>query len=412
MSIQQPTICLVRSDASLFCVFEGMSQTMKRKVDWKSNSYIIWAIIGACIIFVFYASYALRIHTVWSLVDEYGYLANAAYLSGTKWTSLTNLYYGWGYSVLLLPLFWIGANGTTIIRGAILVNALCTAVTYWLQIVLLSKLCKNLNKHIVVLMAFALSFFPYVMASNTKVMPDSLLVFMLWLCGLALYKALETKHVGWYGLLALCMAYIFFVHTRSFVFVGTWILMLMLMTALKEVNWKHLLIFLALFAVFYFAGYALKDALIENFYSKAIGMEDAQGNAAAIGNMLSIEMIVAKIKRIFTSKIWIYLNSFVCKFFYTAVATVGTWQLGVYGVAKNCINKWKQHRALSASEWVKVGFVVASVVMICATAIQAPGSTDAVGYYFYGRYYEYLIAPIVFVGLEKCIQKRLPVVGL
>ena len=378
---------------------------MRNRADWGKYSQILLMIVGASVVFAFYARYALYINTVVEVPDEYGYLANAAYFSGTEWASLTNLYYGWGYSLLLLPFFWIGAKGTTIIRGAILINALCTVVTYLIQIGLLSKLCKKLNKYMVVLIAFALSFCPYIMASNTKVLPESLVTLMIWLCGFILCKALETKHVRWYCLLALCMAYAFFVHTRTFVFIGTWIVMLALMAILKEVDWKHFLLFVLLFALFYVVGYEVKYMLIVDVYSNVVGMETSQG-ITSVGNVLAVETIIAKLKALFTDQILVYLNSFACKFFYAAVATVGTYQLGVYAVVKSCLNKWKQQIPLSTWEWVKVCFVMTSVMMICATAINSSGNLKAVGYFFYSRYYEYTLWPVAALGMEYFIESK------
>lgn len=372
---------------------------MINRVEWKKYSWVLFAVMGACVIFGYYAKYVLCINTVWSLVDEYGYLINAAYLSGTNWTSLTTLYYGWGYSLLLVPLFLIGAKGTTIIRGAILINAFCVVGTYLVQIALLSKICKQLNKYIVILVAFVLSFYPFVMTSATIVMPDSLLMFMVWLSGLVLYQALTTKRMRWYCFLSFLLAYSFFVHTRSIVFIGTWLLLLLIMLVFKEVDWKQLVILLVLFALFYIAGYAVKNLLITEVYSKALGTDLSEGTAS-VGNILPVGFVFSRIMSIFSEQVFIYMKSFLCKFFYVSVATLGTWQLGVCSAVKTCMDKWRQRVVLSPAEWIKVCFALASFMMLCATAIQSPGRTNAVGYYFYGRYHEYLVLPVVAIGIE------------
>ena len=374
-------------------------------MNWKKYVWVLTMFVGACIIGLFYARYALYINTVWELPDEYGYLANAAYLSGTKWSPLSNMYYGYGYSLLLIPFFLIGAKGTTVIRGALLVNAVCIVATYLIQIGLISKICKTLNKYVVILIAFVLSFYPYLMASDVKVLSEPLLSLMIWLCGLVLYKAVETKKGYWYSLLALCMAYTFFVHTRSFVFIGTWMLVLVLMTILKEIDWRHLLLFFALFIAFYFVGYEVKNVLIANVYSNVVGTDTSQGTTVV--NVLGIEMILGRIKALFSGEFTLYLYSVVCKFFYLAVATVGTWQIGVYAVVRDCLSKWKQHARLSATGWVKVCFVLASFMMICATTVSSPGRLNAVAFFFYGRYYEYLVLPVAAIGLEYFIKNRM-----
>ena len=55
-----------------------------------------------------YGSNIKNINTVWELADEAGYLCNAAYLSGTDWSDVATTipYYGYGYSIVLIPLFF------------------------------------------------------------------------------------------------------------------------------------------------------------------------------------------------------------------------------------------------------------------------------------------------------------------
>ena len=80
---------------------------------------LLFMVIGSALIFLYYSRKIPYIYTVWELADEYGYLANAAYMSGRDWSFMVDLYYGYGYSILLIPLFWIFDSGLSIIRGAV-----------------------------------------------------------------------------------------------------------------------------------------------------------------------------------------------------------------------------------------------------------------------------------------------------
>ena len=300
---------------------------MLNKLDWKKYSWVLLAIAGTCVIFGYYARYMFRINTVWELPDEYGYLINAAYLTGTEWSSFSNMYYGWGYSILLLPFFIIGTKGTSLIRGAILINALCTVVTYLIQIGVLTRVCKKLNKYVIVLIAFVLSFYPYIMSSNVKVLSESLLHLMTWVCTWFIYEAIETRQTRWYALLGVSMAYMFFVHTRSFVFIGTWIVVTLALLVGKVMSWKRLIVFLLTFIMCYAGGYVIKDTLIEDVYSDVYSSEridveevvGTEGNATdsekpVVHNLLGIESIIARVRAVFTGGISIYVYSLICKY--------------------------------------------------------------------------------------------------
>ena len=68
--------------------------------------YLIVFLLGV-LIFVLYGSNVKNIYTVWQIGDEAGYLMNAAFFSGHDWSGIYEVipYYGYGYSLLLIPFF-------------------------------------------------------------------------------------------------------------------------------------------------------------------------------------------------------------------------------------------------------------------------------------------------------------------
>ena len=125
-----------------------MNRLLGKNEKLEKYSQIVLMILGACLVFLYYAKYVLQINTVWELPDEYGYLVNAAYLSGTDWAFVSNMYYAYGFSLWLIPLFWLCGSGVGIIRATVLFNALCVAALFLVQYILMSKLCRNTNKNV------------------------------------------------------------------------------------------------------------------------------------------------------------------------------------------------------------------------------------------------------------------------
>ena len=122
---------------------------MQKIKELLSSKWFTWFILvgGAMALIYYYGKRIPYINGVWELVDEYGYLVNAAYMSGTEWEYMTNSYYGYGYSILLIPLFWLCNTGIEIIRGAIWINVICVVALFFVQYLLLSKLVKDINKN-------------------------------------------------------------------------------------------------------------------------------------------------------------------------------------------------------------------------------------------------------------------------
>lgn len=381
----------------------------KQFIDSKKFTYLV-IISGVLLLLYTYVKNVLQINTVWELVDEYGYLANAAYMSGTEWAWVSNSYYGYGYSIWLVPFFWLCNSGTRMIQGAIFVNAMCVVALFIVQIVLMKKICKSLSENMVVLVSFVLCLYPYLFVSGMKVVSECLLVLMIWLCGLLLYQALTTEKWYYYALTASATVYTFFVHTRAFIFCAAVVLILLIMLTQKSVNVKNFVIFCVVGGTLLALGYILKNELIDVVYSASLFQSDApiaEGVTAAVGNTLTLKYMLQRIVDMLANFSVRHVFTFACKNFYLLVATAGMFHIGIGYIAKDVVAGWKQAKKLTNEDALKLMYAVAAIVMIFALIINSPGNPDKPAYYFYGRYYEYLIGPIVFVGIEKVSEKRI-----
>lgn len=386
---------------------------MERLKEFCTSKKLTWFLlgIGTVIVALFYAYNAKTTFTVWELVDEYGYLANAAYLSGTDWAFLTNMYYGYGYSICLIPLFWICNSGIGIIRGAILVNAVMVTLMLWVQYALMSKLLKNVNKNIIALMAIAFCFYPNMVSCGMKVISECALSLMIWVCGLLLYQALSTSKIYYYILLAVALVYTYFIHSRAIVFAAVLVLVLGIMFIQKKVSVKNLIAFGVTGIIFFVAGYLLQQHIIDVVYAENILASATEGESAT-GNTLSVAYIFEKIWGLITNLSPEHIYGFIARNFYLFVSTAGMFHIGLFASFKEAIVEIKEEKQLGIENAVKVMFALAAVLMIVATVVQMPGFTDSTAYFFYGRYYEYLVYPVAFAGVGYCMKNKLHISGI
>ena len=364
-------------------------------------------LLGSVLIAFFYMKNIPCINTVWELVDEYGYLANAAYMSGTDWSFMINVYYGYGYSILLIPLFWFCKTGVQIIRGAILVNSIIMVVLFWVQFALLSRIFPKVNRRFMVLISFALCFYPYLMTSSMKVICECLLTLMVWVCGLLMYEALHTGKWYYYMLLAVALVYTFLVHTRALVFCGVLLFVLVLTLLQKRNNLKKIFIFLGIFLAVLLLGFFVKSHVIDAVYRNELIETQLNSGEVQVGNTLTLASMWNQIVYTFKNLNVMHWLSFVCKMFYLFVATAGMFHIGFCVVMKEAFIELKKYRKWTPETAVKFMFAFSAFVVILATIIQIVGRTDATPYFFYGRYYEYIIGPLTCIGMVYCSEHKI-----
>lgn len=378
------------------------------------TKYFTWLLValGTLGILVYYVKNVPYMNAVWELVDEYGYLVNAAYLSGREWGYFTNLYYGFGYSLWLVPVFMLAKTGMQVIKGAVLINTMFIVFSFWVQIILVSKLFKNWNKNVIVLLSFVVNFYPYLVANDMKVTQECLLTFMIWLCGLLIYQALSTEKWYYFVLSGVTLAYTFFVHTRSFVYLAAFFLLIVVMALQKKIKWKNLALFLVAVAVFFVLGYAVKNHIVDVVYSNELfqygssGNEAEQGEQVIVGNTLSIEYVIRKVLNTFFNITPMHLYSFICKSFYLFVGTVGMFHVGVYVVLKDTFMEWRETKQIGIENGLKMMYAIAACIMALALTVNSPGGLDNTAYFFYGRYFEYLLGPMIIIGLGYFVNHK------
>ena len=121
----------------------------------KENKYFSVVFFGA-ILGIIYFSNVHNIFVVWEIGDEAGYLGNAAWMAGYDWSSTREVlpYFGYGYSLLLVPFFYLCDNGVMLIQAAVCINIVCILVSYLVQIKLMTQMINKCSVFLVAVIAF------------------------------------------------------------------------------------------------------------------------------------------------------------------------------------------------------------------------------------------------------------------
>lgn len=367
-----------------------------------NNQYIIAFILGALIL-VIYGINIKNIYTVWQIGDEAGYLMNAAFLTNHDWSSIYNVipYYGYGYSLLLIPLFILFGTGIEIIQGAVFINILCITITYFIQIVVMKIITKDTRVHILALISFTTCFYPYIVGQAFQVIAESFLIMLFWTSILLLCKAVEKQNIYIYILYSFFLAYMFFVHARAIMVIAAAFITLLICVFLKKIKLRHSIVFICTFFLFFIIGSSIKKYIINSVYTGVTTKGELENR-----NIITITYILDRIKWLFNYKnIQMYIHGFFAKLFYALVSTSAMIAFGIIFLYKKFINKNNELNCMQLSSMLYIFF--SFFLMFLASCVNGTGISENFTYFFYGRYFEYTMLPLIFFGIYTYVSYRL-----
>ncbi len=368
----------------------------------KNAQYLIVLLLGA-VVFLIYGNNVKDICSVWQIGDEVGYLMNAAFLTSHDWNSIYEVipYYGYGYSVILIPFFLLFHTGVEIIRCAVFVNILCIIFTYFIQIAVMKMMTKDNRLHVLALISFIMCFYPYVAGMAFQVISESLLVMLFWLSIFLFCKALQTKKIYYYIFYSFCISYMFFVHARAIVILAAALITMLVFVFWKKIHLNYAIVFGCSFIFFFVIGYLIKNYIINSIYTGITTEGELQNR-----NIITATYIGDRLKWLFNIKnVELYIHGFFAKLFYVLTSTLGMIAIGVCYIYKELI---KREKKLSDAQLGGMIFLMLSfLMMFLVCCINGTGTSDNFTYFFYGRYFEYAMFPIVFIGIYECINSDL-----
>lgn len=364
-------------------------------------------LLGAFLLF-FIGKNIPKICTVWELPDEVGYLFNAAYFLEYNWGDVRAAmpYYAYGYSIFLIPAFLVCSDGVALIRSACFINVLFIAGIYFAQIYLMKKLFVKENKICFAAIAFIVCLNPYLVSNALKVDCETLLALWVWILGILLFQSVKSGKKLYYLLLGLCSAYTFFIHTRGIVI----IIAVYLVLLMESVLWKRkdifvnavvsILVMSTLFCILYM----VKSSILDY----AAMMSTAKGKAPSTVNLVSANYLLNVFERLFSvNSVDLFVKGISARLFYIAFSS-GT--IALFGIVtlvrdfmsfRNIENNNTEEMAVYS---VKAFFLAGALLMILASTINGlTGVSSNYTYFFYNRYYEFAVIPLITFGGLHCV---------
>lgn len=331
--------------------------------------------------------------------DEFGYWANAAGWLSFDWADTVALqsYYSFGYSIVLFPILKFFDNPFLAYRMAVLVNVLFV----YLHAVLLWNIAWEWKKKEEGVKAEEPSywycllavFYPSVLFYMQETMTESLLSLLLVLLVWLLLRFMATGGMRYGILFILIIVYLHFVHMRTIGVLIAGIASLCYGIFQKKrkdssivKTMTGILALIALLVTLMVIGNLIKDLIQTEFYREAnqslIRLNDYSGRIEGLKVLLT------------GNGLRNLLISCIGKLFYLGIATLGSFYFGIWYLWKRC-KKDPVSLFLLLSVLFTFGLIAASMM----------GSTRG-DVYIYGRYNEFLIPVIIYLGLHEMSKNR------
>ena len=381
---------------------------MKKSIGNENRSVIVKEYIilfsFVVLIFLIYLSHINELGSFYVLDDEFGYWGNAAYLAGYDWSSaVSNIsYYSYGYSIILVPLFWIFDNPIYMYRAAIIINAVMLSGSFLICYYIAKKLSKFENKYLLMAISFVIAIYPAYIVQANVAWSECALIFTCWLIVLCFVGMNEKTNSFKFLFLGVLSTYVYIIHQRSLgVFISS-IIVVSFVKIVKRINWKQLSFYLLTVFIMLIIHKFVKNDIQTNNYllSGTINNNDFAGQ-------------IVKVRNLFTSDgLKNFINIFISQFFYLGASSFLLCYVGLYEMVicfrQNIIgyDKGVVLNKIINNEKIHLFFFLFlslfSTLIISAIFMINPNRIDHV---IYGRYVEMILGPIILVGFLNFIEK-------
>lgn len=334
------------------------------------------------------------------LMDEFGYWGNAAFLTGRDWSEIAqfNAYYSYGYSLFLALIMLLFSSTALSYQAAILLNCVFLCMTFILLIKIGSFLFPNANRGWTIVSAYIAIIYPTYCANMHIAWDETLLVFMSVLCVYALTRLLKKPGILNACFFCVSLFYSYTVHQRCLGLLAAGILVLILMLINRNIKIKHVAGFAGGLLILFAVHSLLKGNILQNV------LISAENENASINDYSSIwQHIIYWFNLEGLGKL---LLSFAGKIFYLMVSTYGIFSLGIFFMLRKCLEKKEENSKRFSEE--KVVYVFILLTFAATLGIASIFTLDAIRLdsLVYGRYTEWVIAPIILIALLMIDENR------
>lgn len=381
----------------------------KRNTVGERNYYIIVLIASMIVLFLLSILFINTDYALNNVSDEYGYLSNAAYLAGKDWNQLTSFgsaYYSYGYSLILVPFFWLFDDFTMIYRAAMGLNIFFLLLGFYFAVLCTKKIFKTINTTLVVIANLATVLYTANIVFAKWIWGESLLYLLYWIVIYLLQKIEATNKIHTVILLIITLTYMWTVHQRALVVIIATIIyfgtkFLLGGGKIQNIHAKKVCLMICAMCIMIYISLMGKQYIQNNlYYNEALsGMNNMTGIVNSVFGYISWQGIKT------------FINGSIGKTFYFIFSTLFVGCYGIWFCLKstyNTLRLYKQKNNENAREtYLPLFFLLCLIGGGLLNVIFTMSDYTRHDLLIYGRYMEWLFGPIIICGFfELAIVKN------
>lgn len=337
--------------------------------------------------------------------DELGYLGHAAAFAGKDWGSVMQYcsWYGFGWSMVIAPLFALFSSMSVIYRCVNVLNAFLVVAVFFMLRFLLKRLFQAGNAVLLTVISACACFYPSILVHSSMAWAETWLLFVFMALSLVAWELIQRPK--WYKACAFgaLLWYFYVCHNRMIAVVIAGVLLVFALWATKAVRFRDVAAFIvSLFAAYLLFG-KLKDFVVARNWPRGLPNDNNLSGG--------LERLTAGL----TPEGAISLISVLCsQFLYVCVASCGMVPVGLYAAISKAVRCMRERRASEGAMeiWLSLSFLGIFAVSV----IMVGGTDDLTGvrldHVFYGRYCEPVYIALLAYGLaalsQRALQKEIP----
>ena len=332
-------------------------------------------------------SLGMQYPNIW---DEFGYLGRARYLAGVAHIPHDISRYHFGYSLFLLPSFWIFSDTYYIYKAVLITNSLLMSALYFPIYYILHTLMNN-DKRLSAAISIACCLYPaFVLQSNLAWSENAFIPFYAFF--IASFGAF-IKHKSYPSIVLFSFlgAFLYTIHPRALPIIPIVICYMGVLTGFRELPKRQLFLSLSLLFCIYFLTNSVNDHFLV--------MDSGE---------TSREIIRQKTFRLLSpSNLLPLVLEASGQFLYLLLASNGLFFVGLLYACTILLHKWKRAHSSAFSD---IDFNMMSLLILSSFAIFTASNLQMINgeradKLFYGRYNEGFMALYLMFGLI-CLHSK------
>lgn len=341
--------------------------------------------------------------------DGFCYWGIAASLAGYDWTELmaASSYYSYGYSLILVPLFWLyrlGLSMTVIYRLAIVLNAIFMCGIYFMAYYMIRELFEDLPDTLKQIISLTVVLYIGNTVQMDLAWTEIFLCFMFWCNIVCLYRVIRKPGYGNLFGLIFTTAFLFAIHMRAIgVAAAVGIVILCFFIAnWKKINKKYIFYTLGISVLFGGLVIIMKNYVSDSIYlgNAADSTNNIQANINRVEGLLSIsgiaDLMVSVIGKIF------YISS--ATFLLALIGAL----IAIVSIVCSFIKKDEigTRKKWQSKEWMTIFLLLAffaeigvEAIFKCQAFFRSTGSLGLGDSLVFGRYADFVVGPMLIFGI-------------